>query len=44
MKEKYTIPELEIIRFDAEDVITTSTLSNGGDAGDVPGTPNIDFS
>ena len=24
MKETYTVPELEIIKFDSEDVITTS--------------------
>jgi len=33
MKEKYTVPEMEIIEFDTEDVITTS-LTNGGDAPD----------
>ena len=26
MKEKYTVPEMEIIKFDAEDVITTSPV------------------
>lgn len=33
MKEKYTSPEMEIIEFDSEDVITTS-LTDGGTAGD----------
>ena len=28
--EKYTAPELEIIKFDTEDVITTSPASGGG--------------
>ena len=27
MKEKYTAPEMEIIKFDNEDVITTSPAS-----------------
>ena len=26
MKEKYTVPEMEIIEFDTEDVITTSPV------------------
>lgn len=30
MKEKYTSPEFEIIRFDSEDVITTSGITDGG--------------
>ena len=34
MKEIYTAPEMEIIQFDTEDVITTSNFSNGGNAGD----------
>ena len=29
MKENYTSPELEIIRFDAEDVITASPIVDG---------------
>ena len=36
MKEQYTAPEMEIIRFDSEDVITTS-LANGETAGDFSG-------
>lgn len=44
MKESYTAPELEIIRFDTEDVITTSPMKNGGDAGEIPTSANIDFS
>ena len=36
MKEKYTVPEMEIIEFDSEDVITTS-LTDGGTAGDYSG-------
>ncbi len=28
--EKYTTPEMEIIEFDTEDVITTSTGQGGG--------------
>ncbi len=35
MKEKYIVPEMEIIEFEAEDVITTS-LTKGAD----PGNPN----
>ena len=34
MKELYNAPELEIITFDTEDVITTS-LSNAGGAKDI---------
>ena len=33
MKEKYATPEMEIIEFDIEDVITTS-LTNGGNVPD----------
>lgn len=40
--EKYTAPELEIIEFDAEDVITTS-LTGGGDASDFGGDGDIKF-
>ena len=36
MKELYTAPEMEIIEFDTEDVITTS-LTNGGVGGDYNG-------
>ena len=43
MKECYMTAELEIIRFDTEDVITTSPLRNGGDAGGISTQPNIDF-
>ena len=32
--EKYTTPEMEIIEFDTEDVITTSPTGQGG-SGDV---------
>ena len=34
MKEAYTSPEMEIIAFDCEDVITTS-LTGQGTAGDI---------
>ena len=30
MKEKYTNPECEIIKFSAEDVITTSVVGDNG--------------
>lgn len=30
MKEIYTAPEMEIVEFDNEDVITTSELGDGG--------------
>lgn len=40
VKEKYTSPEMEIIEFDTEDVITTS-LTGGGTAGDVGGNGDI---
>lgn len=46
MKEIYTAPEMEIIQFDTEDVITTSNFSNGGNAGDYgsgDGGPTIGF-
>jgi len=33
MKEKYVTPEMEIIEFESEDIITTSN----------PSTPEIDF-
>ena len=36
MKEIYTAPEMEIIAFDAEDVITTS-LTDGGTEGEIGG-------
>ena len=40
--EKYTTPEVEIIKFDAEDVITTS-WTNGDDANDFSGDGDIKF-
>ena len=40
MKEIYTVPELEIIEFDNEDVITTS-LTDGGTGGDMGGNGDI---
>ena len=30
MKEMYTTPDIEVIEFDSEDIITTSPVSNGG--------------
>ena len=30
MKEKYVKPEIEIVEFSVEDVITTSPVGNGG--------------
>ena len=41
--EKYTAPELEIIEFDAEDVITTSSWKTGDDANDFGGDGDIKF-
>lgn len=41
--EKYTTPEVEIIKFDAEDVITTSSWKNGEDANDFGGDGDIKF-
>lgn len=35
--EKYMAPEMEIIEFDNEDVITTSLMSNGGSLGEPSG-------
>lgn len=35
MKDQYTVPEMDIIVFDAEDVITASMKSSGG-AGEFP--------
>lgn len=40
MKEKYLSPEVEIIAFDTEDVITAS-LIDGGIAGDYSGNGDI---
>lgn len=40
MREKYTSPEMEIIEFDTEDVITTS-LTNGGNVPDYSGNGDI---
>ncbi|WP_175547867.1 hypothetical protein [Ruminococcus flavefaciens] len=34
MKQKYTSPEIEIIGFDTEDVITTSFGNGGGEMPD----------
>lgn len=39
-QEQYIAPELEIIAFDTEDVITTSVLSDGGENG-IP--DNVDY-
>lgn len=36
-KELYTTPEMEIVEFDAEDVIVTSTAKPGFDEGEVTG-------
>ena len=41
--EKYITPEVEIIKFDAEDVITTSSWKNGEDANDFGGDGDIKF-
>lgn len=42
MKEKYTTPEMEIIKFDTEDVITTSGgFTDGGNYGDFGGNSEI---
>lgn len=36
MKEKYMTPEAEVIRFETEDVITTSTpIEDGPNDGDI---------
>ena len=43
MKEKYTSPEVDIIEFEAEDVITTSSWKNGNDANDFGGDGDIKF-
>ena len=42
MKEQYTAPEMEIVEFDAEDVITTS-LVNGDYGNDFPTGGNGDI-
>lgn len=34
MKRKYTAPDVEIIEFNTEDVITTSPVRGGGDLPD----------
>ena len=41
MKEKYTAPEMEIIGFDSEDVITASGLTDAGTGGDMGGSGDI---
>ena len=41
MKEKYTAPEMEIIEFDSEDVITASGFRNGGTGEDMGGSGDI---
>lgn len=33
MKEIYETPEMEIVEFDTEDVITTSQIDEGGEEG-----------
>ncbi len=43
MKEKYTSPEMEIVEFDTEDVITTSSWTNGKDANEIGGNGDITF-
>ena len=40
MKEQYSAPEMEIIEFETEDVITTS-LTDGGTGGDMGGLGDI---
>jgi hypothetical protein len=40
MREKYTSPEMEIIEFDTEDVITTS-MTNGNNVPDYSGDGDI---
>ncbi len=30
MKETYTAPEMEVVEFESEDIITTSNISSGG--------------
>ena len=44
MKEKYTAPEMEIIGFDNEDVITTSGFTDGGTGNDFGGLGDIHIS
>ena len=47
MKKEYTVPEISVVLFEAEDVITTSLFSNDEDPtgdseidfGDIFGTP-----
>lgn len=34
--EKYTVAEMEVIRFNAADVITTSTAETSSEAGELP--------
>lgn len=41
--EKYTTPEMEIVEFDTEDVITTSLLSNGGPLGEPSGDGDLNI-
>ena len=44
MKDKYTAPEVEIIGFDNEDVITASELTDNGTSGDFGGIGDIHIS
>lgn len=41
MKARYEIPEMDVIGFESEDIITTSGVQVGGDP-DVEG-PEVDF-
>lgn len=41
--EKYITPEMEIIEFETEDVITTSSWKNGSDAPEIGGNGDISF-
>ncbi len=41
MKETYTAPEMEIIRFENEDIITASGFTNGKTAGEMGGNGDI---
>ena len=43
MKEIYTSPEMEIVRFGCEDVITTSSWTNGNTAQDYNNDGDIQF-
>ena len=42
MKERYETPEMEIVEFETEDIITTSFVNDGGTEGNIGGGEDTD--